>query len=111
MLKYNLNKNGSVKNICIVKNDYQIGGDELLIDAVEITASLIESLHSDEYKTQRAIDEQKEKCIQLLNETDCKLVSDSPYSTADKTLWKTYRSTLRNLISGNVLGTIPDKPF
>ena len=84
----------------------------------EAAGGVIEPQYTAEELTQkesddlaRAIENQKSQCLQLLDDSDKKLVADSPYSAADKTLWKTFRTALRAIIKSDQLEEIPDKPF
>lgn len=57
------------------------------------------------------LDSQKIQCIQLLKESDYKILTDSPFSNIDKAAWKTYRSQLRVIIKSNQIEEVPKKPF
>ena len=66
-----------------------------------------------EYNTQcdqSLIGNQKEKCIQLLKNSDFTQLNDFKYPENIE-LWKTYRSELFDIIQSGAIQIIPDKPF
>ncbi len=109
-IKYKI-VNGKASNFSFTQDNYVLLSDEYFaVGANEITDELVESYHSASFKANRDIDKQKNTCVSLLSKTDHKTLSDYPYP-ADQASWKTYRQSLRDIIKGNVMVTLPDKPF
>ena len=59
---------------------------------------------------QKVIESQRSVCIQLLNESECKVGGDPPYPD-DVEAWKSVRVKWRDIIKNESIETIPDKPF
>lgn len=108
-IKYKIEKNGKASSFSFVEKEYELKESENFANATKITEELMESLHSDEYKIQREKDKLADEAVELLNQTDCKVLPDSPYPD-DLSTWISYRAELREVIKGN-LSTIPSKPF
>ncbi len=59
---------------------------------------------------EQTLESQKLQCEQLLNESDKKIVSDTPYPD-DIPAWTVVRTQWRTIIKSNQIETIPEPPF
>ena len=69
-----------------------------------------ETVAKEEDELAEALESQKKTCINLLNESECKVGGDPPYPD-DVDTWKTFRNQLRVIIKSVEVETIPEKPF
>lgn len=69
-----------------------------------------EPAETEQEELDRLLTEQKQKCIELLNESECKVSQDPPYPD-DVDAWKVWRADLRSILKGSTIESIPDKPF
>ena len=108
-IKYRLT-NGEASDISLIEDDYELQTGELSTPGGEITKGLTDSLHDSSYIISRVVEKQETECIRLLQETDHKMLSDFAYAN-NQGSWKAYRQELRDIITGGVKTSIPDKPF
>lgn len=128
-IKYKENRNGWFVKIFLDENgneasrlefaDGKGSGTGLFkeMQAWEEAGNEIEPQYTTEELTQKetddfnnAIESQKSTCVQLLNETDSKLISDTPYPD-DIQVWVDVRNQWRVIIKSDKIEEIPDKPF
>lgn len=57
-----------------------------------------------------ALEDQKQACIQLLDDSEKAVSNDPPYPD-DIEAWKTFRAGIRTILKSNSISTIPAKPF
>ena len=81
-------------------------------DAIQIT-----DIESDAIRISKivppTIEQVRVQRDQLLTQSDWAILPDSPFTTAQKTLWKSYRQALRDITSDPLFPnvTFPVKPF
>ena len=74
----------------------------------QFTAEELKQKEIDDLK--RALESQKQTCIQLLNESEKSVSSDPPYPD-DFDKWKAFRAELRVTLKSDKMETIPERPF
>ena len=74
----------------------------------QFTAEELKQKEIDDLK--RALESQKQTCIQLLNESEKSVSSDPPYPD-DLDKWKAFRAELRVTLKSDKMETIPERPF
>ncbi len=70
----------------------------------------ISQYHTQEYVDSQSLESQKLRCQQLLDDSDKKMASDTPY-TDDIPAWTVVRAQWRTIIKSNQIETIPEPPF
>ncbi len=109
MIKYQLDENGKAINFSYQKDSISLEDGWLSIPGDRIPEDITQ-YHEQRYVDSQTLESQKAQCQQLLNDSDKKMASDTPYQD-DIPAWTAVRTQWRTIIKSNQIETIPEPPF